>query len=34
LIANVTDAVNDDVTAWRSRPLDRIDALVFLMPSC
>jgi hypothetical protein len=26
LISKVTDAVNDDLAAWRSRPLDRIYA--------
>jgi putative transposase len=26
----VTDAVNDDLAAWRNRPLDRIYAVVFI----
>jgi putative transposase len=30
LISKVTDAVNDDLAAWRNRPLDRIYAVVFI----
>ena len=30
LISKVTDAVNDELIAWRNRPLDRIYAVVFI----
>jgi len=30
LISRVTDAVNDELVAWRSRPLDRVYAVVFI----
>lgn len=30
LISKVTDAVNEDLAAWRSRPLDRVYAVVFI----
>jgi transposase-like protein len=30
LISKVTDAVNDELVAWRNRPLDRIYAVVFI----
>lgn len=30
LVSKVTDAVNEDLTAWRNRPLDRVYAVVFI----
>src|SRR5262245_41314373 len=30
LISKVTDAVNDELAAWRNRPLDKIYAVVFI----
>lgn len=30
LVSRVTDAVNDELVAWRSRPLDKVYAVVFI----
>ena len=30
LISNVTEAVQDDVRAWRTRPLDSVYPIVYL----
>ena len=30
LVSKVTDAVNEDLAAWRNRPLDRVYAVVFI----